>query len=95
MPDFATARTTGAAGLPDAEGREVIMQDKPLAGRAAGVAVHFLFVGFRAERGQHERHGLAAREQAGPVRTGQNADFGGELAQIARAAAVGPFVFQD
>ena len=71
------------------------MEDESLDGWATGVAVHFLFIGFRAERGQDQRHRLAATEQTGAVRTGQQADFCCELTQIFCATTIGPFIIQN
>ena len=79
VADFAAARAAGAAGFADAEWREVVVQDEPLAGFAAGVAVEFLrFVGGR-ERGQAEGLGFAALEERAAVAAREQADLRAEL----------------
>ena len=75
MADFAAAGRAHAAGLADRVGREVVVQQEAfLVGAFQRVDVLLVLAG--AERGDHQRLGLAAGEQRRAVGARQDADFG-------------------
>ena len=74
----------GAAGLADAERREVVMQDEALARLAARVGVEVLRFLARGERREAERLRFAALEESAAVGAGQQADLCRELARMSK-----------
>ena len=88
MADFAAVHAAEAAGLADAERREVVVQDKALGRLAAGVVVEVLRLVRRGQSG--EGHGLrfTAREKGGAVGAREHAHLGLELAQVVQSAPV-------
>ncbi len=89
VSDLAAAGTGDAAGFARAVVREVIVQVEFLDVGAAVDPVGFLGVFRAAECGDHERLGLAALEERAAVDDGEDADFGGERADLGHAASVG------
>ena len=87
VADLAPARAAQELRLAGAERREVVVQHELLA-VLADQRVDLLLVGRRAERGDHERLRLAAREQRRAVRARQHADLAGDRADVGQAAAV-------
>ncbi len=92
VADLAPAGAAHRTRFADRVGREVVEVHVVLFA-VLFQRVHHLRVvaGAEDQRGQHL--GLAAREQAGAVDTGQQADFAGDLADVGRAAPVGPLAF--
>ena len=87
VADFAASGRAHAAGFPDRERREVIVQHERLFVRALQ-RIDVLLVLAGAERGNHQRLGLAAGEQRRAVRARQNADFRHDLTHGREVAAV-------
>jgi hypothetical protein len=88
VADLAPARAADRAHLADAEGREVVVQHVRLP-RLAFQLLDALLVALGAERGDRQRLGLAAGEEARAVGARQRADLDRDLADLARPAAVG------
>ena len=75
VADLAALGAAHAAGLADRVGREVVVQQERLLVRPLQ-RVDPLLVLAGAERGDHQRLGLAAGEQRRAVRARQDAGFG-------------------
>ena len=88
VADLAAILSAEAAGLADAERREVVVQQEALGGLAAAVAVDHLRLVGRAERGKGERLGLTACEESRSVRAGQNGGLARELTELREATTV-------
>ena len=87
VADLAPARAAHPSGLTDRERREVVVQQEVLFVRPVQ-CVDPLLVLAGAERGDHQRLRLAAREQRGAVGARQHADLGHDLPHGADIAAV-------
>ena len=92
MADFAAVHAAEAAGFTDAEGREVVVQNKAFGRFTAGVGVEVLRLVSRREGRQGHGLRLAALEEGGSVGPGQHADFGFEFAQVVQTAPVAAFL---
>ncbi len=87
VADLAAAGRTHAAGFADRVGREVVVQQERLfVGALQRVDELLVFRG--AERGDHQRLGLAAGEQRRTVGARQDADFGEDRTNGLDVAAV-------
>ena len=87
VADFAPAGGAHAAGLADGIGREVVVeQEALLVGSLERVDILLVLAG--AERRDHERLRLAAREQGRAVGARQNADLGEDRAHRRQIAPV-------
>ena len=87
VADLAAARPAHASGLADRERREVVVQEERLlVGPVQGVDPLLVLAG--AERGHHQRLGLAAGEQRRAVRARQHADLGDDRTHRLHVAAV-------
>ncbi len=89
VADFAAAGTAVGLHLPDAVGREVVVQHEPLEGRALE-GLHLLRIGLGAQGHDGERLGLAALEDRTAVDAGQDAGHGGQRPHLVGGAAVRP-----
>ena len=87
VADLAAAGAAQELHLADGERREVVVQHELLPA-LADQRVDLLLVRRRAERGDHERLRLAAREERRAVRARQHADLAGDRADVGEAAAV-------
>ena len=87
VADLAAARGAHPAGLADRVGREVVVQQEVRA-RGAVQRVDHLLVVAGAERGHHQRLGLAAGEERRAVGARQHADLGDDRADGDEVAAV-------
>src|SRR4051794_36728235 len=88
VADVAALRPAHEPGLPDGEGREVVVVPVELLGlEPEAVEPHLLARG--AEGGDGERLGLAAREERGPVGARRHADLDRDRADLLRLPAVG------
>ena len=87
MADFATAGRTHAAGLADAIGREVVMEQEALLVGALQ-RIDILLVFARSESRHDKGLGLAAGEERRAMRARQHADFGDDRAHGLHVAAV-------
>ena len=91
VADVAALGPAHEAGLPDREGREVVVVPvEAVLLQAERVEPHLLLE--RAERGDGQRLRLAAREERRAVRARGDADLDGDLADLLRRAAVGPLL---
>ena len=87
VADLAASGRADAAGLADRERREVVVQqERLLVGALQRVDELLVLAG--AERGDHQRLGLAAGEQRRAVRARQHADFRDDRAHGLEVAAV-------
>jgi len=87
MTDLAPLRRTDAAGLADAERREVVVQHERFAVLAAD-GVHKLRVAARPQCRDHHGLGLATGEQGRAMRARQEADHRLDRADLVELAAV-------
>ena len=87
VADLAALGAAHAAGLADRVGREVVVQQEGLLVGALQ-RVDPLLVLAGAERGDHQRLGLAAGEQRRAVGARQDADFADDRADGPQVAAV-------
>ena len=88
VADLAAVLTSEAAGLADAEGREVVVEQEVLGGLAASVSVDHLGLVGGCQGGEGHRLGLAAGEESRAVGAGKDGGLAGELTELGEAAAV-------
>ena len=88
VADLAAAGGAEAADLARAVGREVVVEEELLLRLAAGDRVDLLRVLERGERADAERLRLAAAEHGRAVGAREDADLGGERADVVEPAAV-------
>src|SRR5262245_31518738 len=87
VADLAPPRAAQELALARAEGREVVVQHELLV-VLADQRVDLLLVRRRAERGHHQRLGLATREDGRAVCARQHVDVAGDGSDVAQAAPV-------
>ncbi len=88
VTDFAPSGAAEELHLADAERRKIVVQHELLVDLAAEQAVDPLLVGGRAERRDHERLRLAAREERRAVGPRQHLHLTGDRADVREPAAV-------
>ena len=90
MADLPSARAARAPGFSDAERREIIVEDKALAGFSAGIAVELLsFVGGRQRR-QTDGLRFAALEEGAAMTSGKQACLRAQGTDLLVAASIAP-----
>jgi hypothetical protein len=94
VADLPAAGAAEGTDLADAVGREIVVEHEALP-RLPFQLLDALLVHLGAQRGDHERLGLAAREERRAVRARKRADLAGDGADVVEAAAVRTLVLLD